>query len=521
MKRYVFIIFLTISASLSASVNQRGQVKTIARPNKPSTELQGAIIRIRGSHNAVESQQDGSFNILLNNHENGQPFSVASVILSNYTLAEQELIGKQIACSEFVTLDILMVNRQQLEQEKEQIAQKARENVEIYYQKKLKVLEKQLQDKQIQESEFKRLLGELEEKYEKFEPLIETMADKYARTDINKLDSLSQQINEAIEQGDLDKAEILIHKKGSIDKREQELKELELQNKRTEQLIEQASVKLKQQQQLADSKKRELAEDFYRLYSIALSRFENDSAAYYIRKRAGIDTLNFDYQLQAGEFMKEIMADLNAAQTYILKAKNIAEQQYQPESTQNATVLHELASLYQKQSKLDEALVLYRQSLEIRKQLHGDKSMSVAQTLNNMGELYRQKGDLRTARQLHQEALEIRKADNPNSMEIAESLNNLASVMFFSKDYAQAEDMFNEALEIYKNTPNTPLKQVATVENNLASIYFITNRIDKAVYMFEQAYNTYKKILPADHPTTKTVKQNLDFCIEQSKQNKQ
>ena len=518
MKRHFFIIsLLAITFSLAAAINQHGQVKTIARPNKPSEQLSGAIIRIRGSHNAVESQQDGSFNILLNNHENGQPFTIASVILSNYTLAEQELIGKQIPCSEYVTLDIMMVNSLQLQQEKDQIAEKARENVEIFYQKKLKILEKQLQDKQIQESEFQRLLGELEDKYEKFEPLIETMADKYARTDINRLDSLSRQINNAIEQGDLDNAERLIHKKGDIDKREQELRDLQLQNQRAEQLLEQAAVKLQQQQQLADSKKRELAEDFYRLYSIALSRFENDSAAYYIRKRANIDTLNFDYQLQAGEFMKEIMADLDAAQTYILKAKKIAEQQYLPASTQNATVLHELASLYQKQSKLDDALTLYQQSLDIRKQLHGEKAMSVAQTLNNMGELYRQKGDLRTAQQLHQEALEIRKADSPNSVEIAESLNNLASVMFFSKDYAKAEAMFNEALEIYKNTPNTPLKQIATVENNLASIYFITNRIDKAVYMFEQAYNTYKKILPENHPTTKTVKQNLDFCIEQSK----
>ena len=62
------------------AVTQEGVVRTISRKGHPGTPVDGAVIRVRGSHNAVQSHADGNFEILLYNLQNGDPYAIASII---------------------------------------------------------------------------------------------------------------------------------------------------------------------------------------------------------------------------------------------------------------------------------------------------------------------------------------------------------------------------------------------------------------------------------------------------------
>ncbi len=58
---------------------------------------------------------------------------------------------------------------------------------------------------------YRKELNDLEEKYENYLSLIGDLADRYARTDYDELDSIDVEINICIENGELEKADSLIH----------------------------------------------------------------------------------------------------------------------------------------------------------------------------------------------------------------------------------------------------------------------------------------------------------------------
>ena len=95
--------------------------------------------------------------------------------------------------------------------------------METYYEKRVAEIEAQAAAGKIQQAEYQQQIDDLEAKYEQFEPLLELMADQYARTDVSKLSATDIAINTAIENGNLDEAERLIHSKGDFAQREKEI----------------------------------------------------------------------------------------------------------------------------------------------------------------------------------------------------------------------------------------------------------------------------------------------------------
>jgi tetratricopeptide (TPR) repeat protein len=72
---------------------------------------------------------------------------------------------------------------------------------------------------------------------------------------------------------------------------------------------------------------------------------------------------------------------------------------------QVAGSLNNLAYLYQSQGRYDEAEPLYRQALELRRELLGERHPQVATSLNNLAGLYESQGRYDEAEPLYLEAL--------------------------------------------------------------------------------------------------------------------
>lgn len=506
MRRKLSILFAFCFSISCWAITQEGIVRTIARKGQSGQPIEGTVIRLQGSHNKVASRSNGEFSLLLHDLQNGDPYAIASIFKSGYEPAEQELIGKRLPCSDQVPVEILLVSKMQLMQEREAIEAKARENVEIFYQAKLDSLERLLASKQISEEELAKQKQRLENQYENFEPLLQAMSNVLARTDYQRMDSLTTLMQQAVENGNPEEAERLLREKGSMEQREAVLREWGKNIQALQNEVDKNQAEFRKQ-------KRDLEDDCYRFYSACLTRFQNDSANYYIQKRASLDTLNVDYQLQAGQFVMTIMANYALAKMYFERAYRICETQYSEMTGQMATTCNEIGMIAKKQGDLESALVWYNRSLTIREKIRGKNSPAVAEALNNLGELYRAKEDFKKAMDCHKRALKIReKHFDSNSLEVAESKFNIAGVLYQQGQWDKAEVLYKEVGGVYEMNPKVQQTRVAGNYNNLGGVCYMQGKYADAAAFFEQALAIYRKVLGNQHPLTRNAEQNSTIC---------
>ena len=190
---------------------QEGYVKTIGRPGKPGVAVPQAVVRVQGSPNAVLSDGNGHFQLKMPTKKEGDELIVLSVQKKGDELRDKEASGRKKVFSTHVPIYILMVDSKQLAADKQRIEKKAYQVAEKSYKKKLSELEAQLNNKTLSAEHYRQELEKLQHQYESYLALVGDMADRYARTDYDQLDSIDREINLCIENGELEKADSLIH----------------------------------------------------------------------------------------------------------------------------------------------------------------------------------------------------------------------------------------------------------------------------------------------------------------------
>jgi tetratricopeptide (TPR) repeat protein len=212
--RVLFVIALILSFSVAQNVyaqTQQGFVKTIGRPDKPGIPLENVTIQMVGMVNATMSSASGEFYLSAYNKKDGDAIKLLRVQKNGYELKDKDMIGRSLVLSSHVPIYITMVDTRQLEADKRRIEDNARRVAEKNYQKKLKEIEKENKKHKLSAEKYRQELDDLQEKYEKYLSLIGDMAERYARTDYDQLDSIDIEINICIENGELEKADSLIH----------------------------------------------------------------------------------------------------------------------------------------------------------------------------------------------------------------------------------------------------------------------------------------------------------------------
>ncbi len=211
MKRVLTIVITLLVATAALAQTQQGYVKTIGRPGKPGVFLPNVVIQAKGMVNKAISDSTGNFDISIPGKRDGDAIVLLRVQKNGYELKDKDVVGREMVCSSRVPICILMVDTKQLNADRKRIEDNAYQVAEENYQKKLKALEKQMEENEITAERYRQELSGLEDKYEKYLALVSGLADRYARTDYDQLDSLDYQINLCIENGELDKADSLIH----------------------------------------------------------------------------------------------------------------------------------------------------------------------------------------------------------------------------------------------------------------------------------------------------------------------
>lgn len=212
VKELIFgLSFIVVVLTSATAQTQQGFVKTIGRPGKPGVPLENVTIQMVGMVNPAISSATGEFRLSAYNKKDGDAIKLLKVRKNGYELKDKELIGRLLVFSSHVPIYITMVDTYQLVADKKRIEENARRVAEMNYQKKLEQLEKENEKNKLSAEKFRQEKDALEEKYEKYLSLIGDMADRYARTDYDNLDSIDVEINICIENGELEKADSLIH----------------------------------------------------------------------------------------------------------------------------------------------------------------------------------------------------------------------------------------------------------------------------------------------------------------------
>ena len=511
--RFVLTILVTIICLSVYGQTQQGYVKTLGRPNVKGTALSDVIIKIKGEHNPVKSNGDGVFSIQFQNKKIGDAYTMQEVRKVGYELNEPEVIGRQFAVSDKVRNTIVMVSTTQLQADKQRIENNAYKVAEKNYKRKLELLEKEKEDGTITVEKYREQLQELQNRFEKYQSLIDGLAEHYAHTDYDELNEKEREINICIENGNLECADSLIQTLfDPIDvlKRNKEaLAKLNEQISQAKGIIDQANADmaavLKQQEKDA--------EHLYQLYTIALSRYDNEKAKFYIETRAALDSTNIMWQNDAGLFNNDFTADYKKAIIYFRCGLKYASLTYGEDNRITATFYNNIGAVYAHQGRFQKALELYVKALEIRQQ--GCDSTDLAASYNNIGGVYADMGNFALAIENYTKGLSLWKSVLGNIHPyVATSYNNLGVAYDKQGLYNEALDCYSKAFGIMKDNPNLRLSSFADLHNNIGQVFYNIGNYKNALIYHAKATEFFLKLYGEMHPNVATSYNNIGLVYE-------
>ena len=509
MKGIIVTLLMLLSLPTVAQV-QKGYVKSLGRPGVKGAALQGVSIRVRGVHNAVVSAQTGTFSIAMTGKKAGDAYALQSVKKAGYELIEAGMIGRNYAFSPSVTMQIVMVNSSQLQADKQRIENNAYKAAEKNYKAKMTALEKQLNAKKITAANYEKQVNDLQKQFEKYESLIEQMAEHYAKTDYDALDEKNKQINQLIENGELERAEEMINSMfdptEALKKAKEDKQRIDKQLADANALMEEAE---RQRQEVLKRQAKD-AEYLYQLFTIAYSKFEIDKAKEYITTRAELDPDMVEWQIFTGLFYLEVMGDYDTAMMYNNRALAASQKQNGEESMQTALCYNNIASSHYYKKDYQKAISNFQKALGIWEKSLGEDYDVVAIAYDNVASVYKETGNYNEAKKNLDKAFEIKKRlYGENNPSLATLYNNRGGLCEKQGDYECAAENYSKAFELYTALYGEKHPSVANIYNNIGGIYGHYKDYDHALAMFAKALEIWSTTLGDHHPDTRTALENI------------
>ncbi|XP_014274177.1 uncharacterized protein [Halyomorpha halys] len=157
-----------------------------------------------------------------------------------------------------------------------------------------------------------------------------------------------------------------------------------------------------------------------------------------------------------------------------------------------------LAEIFRKQTKLDEASKLFEETYEKQKTVLGKDHLDTLETLFGKGKTLEDQENFNDSLRIYQEVLENRITklgkDHPSSLEACTSIGN---IFYKLKDYDKALERYNEVLSISKKTENEADNLDIIIK--IGKIYFNKGEINRALVVFEDAITTIEDTVGCDH----------------------
>lgn len=474
--RVTVLILFSLYSNIGYAQTQQGYVKTLGRLDKKGEPLSGVSVRVKGEHNPVLSKEDGTLTLLLTGKKNGDAYALQEVQKKGYELNETGVIGRQYAYSDKVPLTIVMVSSAQLQADKQRIENNAYKVAEKNYKAKLDLLERKKEENAITEKQYRKELLDLQDKFEKYQLLIDGLAGHYAHVDYDELNDKEREINIFIENGELEHADSLIRTMFDpidvLKRNKDALAQLNQQISESNTIIDKANedmaAVLKQQEKDANY--------LYQLYTIALSRLENDKARQYIETRAELDTTNIRWQVDAASYHRMFSAKYQQAERFLQRGLAESYKQYKGWNMISAYILNDLARTYESMGKMKNANDCYNDAFTLFSHFKDSVSNEIAMLYNNHGLFLIKNGVYDVALQSLEKAREIKlQLYGEGHIQLANVYNNLGMVNHYLQKSNEALSYYHKALPLFLKHYGEKSANVANCYNNIGMAYFAGN----------------------------------------------
>lgn len=508
IKFLILIPVLFVCAILNAQT-QEGYVKTLGRPNQKGKPLSGVSVRVKGEHNPVLSNEDGSFTMLNAGKKNGEAYSLQEVTKKGYELNEPDIIGRPIAFSEKVKLTIVMVSSAQLQADKQRIENNAYRTAEKNYKAKLSILEKQKKDNAVNAEDYRKRLEELQEGFERYQLLVDGLAEHYAHVDYDELNDKEREIISFIENGELERADslirILFDPLTVLKKNKDALVRLNEQIAEANQVIDKAnedmSAVLRQQEKDA--------EYLYQLYTIALSRFDKEKAKFYMVTRAELDTTNVNWQTEAGTFLHHFY-DSKQAYIYVRRAYIQSLSQFGRYHYTTARCLNNLLTNLEND---DEKFEYIKEAFMIVDSIGAYDFTKVRNSLYvSLGTMAHSIKEDSLALMALSRAKENMEELFPNSEMLFPIYNNLGMVCRCLKDYDSALEYHKKALDIALSRYSENHYQVGWAYGKIAETLIFMKRYQEVQAYLQKALGSVQPMYGNSHRKTQELYLSLGMA---------
>ena len=388
MKKFLVLLCLLATVSVAFAQTQRGYVKTRGRlaangTLNPGKHLSGATLVLK-SNKTVVSDNNGMFTFSVPSKK----FCVTKVQKNGYQLYDRDLLGKTHSYSTndlWVVMDTL---DNDVLADKLAIERMIRRTLQKQINDKENEIEALKEQQKITEEEYQKKLQALYQSQENNEKIISEMAERYSTIDFDQLDDFQRRVAAFIQNGELTRADSLLNTKGSMEERSAELDRESAAIKENAEDLKKRQEEQSKSEALYAAKLEDFAADCYRRFEICKLRHDNDSAAYYLELRAGKDTTNVHWLLEAGLFLEEYMANYAAALQYYQKALENAMIQEGEMGEYVATSYGNIGSVYNNQGDYSNALEMFQKALKIFLAIFGENHPNVATSYSNIGSVY-------------------------------------------------------------------------------------------------------------------------------------
>lgn len=491
MRILPFFLFLLSFPLAAQTVKQTGYVRTVGRPdNRQGTRLSGALIRVSGQHNTVQSGRQGTFTLLFTKQNE---FRFSSIRLTGYDLQEREVLGRRYAVSATVPVEIVLVPQSL----KHELEERVRKQVETNYRRKLRRLEAQ---KNELGKDYEKKIAQLEAEYDRRDQLVNDMVERYAATDYAQLSPFAAQLNAFIEAGELERADSLL---ATVD-----VARLEADHAALQQRGEKLRTALTKNERAEAAATEQLMAIYKGKSDIFRAQFDNDSAAYYLEKVALLDTTNINNVLQTGVFLRSKLSQFDRAMAYYQMALRNSR------ATNNmpgiANSLNNISGIYSEHGKFDDAITYLQKALDIHIVCYGEQHFSVATDYNNLGVIYSSLSQYNKALEMIRKALTIRiSLYGEKHDDVAACYLSLGSCQQNLSHYAEALNSYTKALNILQGLHGEKHEMVARAYSSLGVLYDNKGQYAQSLEMQNKALSIYREVLGENHVETANVYSKL------------
>ena len=501
------IALLTLSAT--AYTTQKGYVKTRGRytsqgtlvPGKP---LSNAVVMIRNS-NSTRSDAKGNFSVTLPE----QNFYLQNVKKDGYILSDPDVLKRRYSCSAGPLVLVLETPQQQAD-DRLASEKKLRRTLQRKLQAKEDELEALKEENKITTEEYRNALQELYKLQETNEKFISEMAERYSRIDFDALDDLQRRIAAYIQDGELARADSLLNTKGSMDDREAEINRLREANRQRGEEIAKEQQELEASESLAAARLADFGADCYNRFQISRLELQNDSAAYWLERRANADTTNINWQLDAGLFLSDYLADYDKALRYCHIALDHSLKANGEQSLTTALIYNDIGTTLGQQGRYTEGQNYLKQALKILEDIGLDEGSHMLTVLSNLANSYNLLGDYDKSLEMLTEVLNLRLALLGNRHpDVARSYLNLGNDYYMRQEYSEALDCYKKALDVAQASKINDGLLLAAIHDNLGLAYGAEEAYGEALNHLSTALELKQSELDDRHPQIAKSYNNL------------